>query len=455
MTVEKSRGCLLVVDDSADTRELLQRNLSSQGFEVRTAADVTEALKILGSAQIDLVITDLKMPGGSGLYLVRHVRENLKETEVMMITGYPSVEGAIAAVKSGAEEYLCKPFTRDELLAAVSRALEKLSMRKAGIANIDRQTANTLGIVGESEAMHKVFKAASRLMTLRTPVLITGENGTGKELMARAIHYTGLNANASFITVNCTNNAEEFSEKQLFGYATKAPRGEVGWQAGFFHFADGGTLYLKEIPELPYILQTKLFRALEEKKFHAVGSTDIREVNFRVIADSNRDLRSLANEGTFREDLFVRLSMNTISIPPLRERGNDILLLARHFLEKYSRDMGRSVPSFSDRALEVMKSYSWPGNIAELQNFIHLLILRLDTDLIDVPDFPVHMRYSMPGATSLKRSLAELEIEHIRNVIASVGGNKSQAAEILGITRKTLREKLKQTEPQKPEIQGE
>jgi DNA-binding NtrC family response regulator len=454
MTLERPSARLLVVDDSADTRELLQRNLSSQGFDVLTAADVTEALKILGSTQIDLVITDLKMPGGSGLYLIRHVRENLKETEVMMITGYPSLEGAIAAVKSGAEEYLCKPFTREELLGAVTRALEKLTMRKASISNIERQTANTLGIVGESEAMHKVFKAVSRFTSLRTPVLITGENGTGKELMARAIHYSGPNANAPFITVNCTNNSEEFSEKQLFGYTTNTPGRGAEWQAGFFHFADGGTLYLKEIPELPYILQTKLFRALEEKKFHAVGSTDIRKVNFRVIADSNRDLRVLANEGTFREDLFIRLSMNAIFIPPLRERENDILLLARHFLEKYSSDMGRSVPSFSDHALEVMKSYLWPGNIAELQNFIQLLLLRLETDLIDVPDFPAPMRYSMPGATSVKRSLAELEIEHIRNVISSVGGNKSQAAEILGITRKTLREKLKQIEPQKSENKG-
>ena len=455
MTLGKSKECLLVVDDSDNTRELLQRNLSSHGFEVLTASDVSEALRILGSTQVDLVITDLKMPGSSGLHLIKHVRENLRETEVMMITGYPSVEGAIEAVKLGAEEYLCKPFTGEELLAAVNRAIEKLGMRKASIRNIERQVANTLGILGDSEAMQKVFKAVSKTMAARTPVLITGENGTGKELIARAIHYTGPRANAPFITVNCTNNSEELLEKQLFGYAMKTPPGGAEWQAGFFHFADGGTLYLKEIPELPYILQTKLFRVLEEKKFQAVGSTDIREVNFRVIADSNRDLRSLANEGTFREDLFIRLSMSSISLPPLRDRGNDVLLLARYFLEKYSRDMGRSVPSFSDRALEAMKSYSWLGNIVELQNIIQLLVHRLETDFIDVPDFPAPMRASLLAVTSFKRSLAELEIEHIRNVIAGVGGNKSQAAEILGITRKTLREKLKQTEQPKSDIQGE
>ncbi|MDD4051683.1 MAG: sigma-54 dependent transcriptional regulator [candidate division Zixibacteria bacterium] len=444
MARNNSKGRLLIVDDSADTRELLQRILSSQGYEVLGAVGVAEALKLLEGTRVDLVITDLKMPGISGLDLVRHIRENLKESEVMMITGYPSVEGAVAAVKSGAEEYLPKPFTREELLAAVDRVMEKLALRRVGSIQIDRRIADTLGIVGESEAMQKVLKAVSKAAAGATPVLVTGEYGTGKELIARAIHYSGSRAEAPFVTVNCMGNPDEYCEKQLYGYRQSTGAGAMETRMGFLQFAEGGTLYLKEVSNLSYAMQTKLFRLLEDRQYREIGSADVRPTNFQVIADSDKNLRALVDKGAFREDLFIRLSMNTISVPALRERGNDVVLLARHYLTKLSKEIGRPVPRFSDHALEVLKNYSWPGNIGELQNLIQRLVTETDGDVIDVPDFPAPMRYSVLGTTGLNRSLAEMEIEHIRNVIASVGGNKTQAAEILGITRKTLREKLKQ-----------
>ena len=391
-----------------------------------------------------MVITDLKMPGISGLDLVRHIRENLKDSEVMMITGYPSVEGAVAAVKSGAEEYLPKPFTREELLAAVDRVMEKLALRRVGNVPVDRRIADTLGVVGESEAMQKVLKAVSKAAAGTTPVLITGEYGTGKELVARAIHYSGPRAGAPFVTINCMGNPEEYCERQLFGYRQSAGAGATETRMGFLQFAEGGTLYLKEVSNLSYAMQTKIFRLLEDRQFRAIGSADVRPINFQVIADSDKDLRALVNKGAFREDLFIRLSMNTIFVPALRDRDNDVVLLARHYLTKLSKEIGRSAPRFSDHALEVLRNYSWPGNIGELQNLIQRLAAETDSDVIDVPDFPAPMRYSVLGTTGLNRSLAEMEIEHIRNVIVSVGGNKTQAAEILGITRKTLREKLKQ-----------
>jgi DNA-binding NtrC family response regulator len=439
-----------VVDDSIDTRELLQRNLSAQGYEVLTAADASEALRILGMRHVDLVITDFKMPGASGLDLVRHIRENLKTTEVMMITGFPSVEGAVKAIKSGAGEYLSKPFTKEELFAAVSRVMERLSLRKASQASSERPIANPLGMLGESDAMQAVFKAVARAASSITPVLITGENGTGKELLARAIHYGSSRARAPFVSINCTGSPEELFERQLFGYISGGPNGKTEAHLGFLQLVDGGTLYLEEVSELPYAMQTGLLHVLEEREFQVLGSTDSHAASFRLIAASDRDLRALVNEGVFRDDLYIRLSMNVLAVPALRERGNDVLLLARHFLNELSKGVTKSVPRLSDHAMEVVKSYAWPGNIGELQNIISQLLHSTESDIIDVPDFPPHMRFSVAEVSILNRSLATVEAEHIRNVIAAAGGNKTRAAEILGINRKTLREKLKQSESTAP-----
>lgn len=442
MTSQSQKASLLIVDDSADTRELIQRNLATEGFELHTAGDAAEALRVLDSRPIDLVITDFKMPGASGLDLVRHVRENLAQTEIMIITGYPSVEGAVNALKSGAGDYLSKPFTKDELLTAVHRAMEKLSLRKSDGLPIDKSASAPLGIVGESGAMQGVFKAALKAASAATPVLITGENGTGRGLLARAIHYGSSRRKAPFVTVNCDGIPEDLFDRQLLGFAGKGPADD---QAGFFELVDGGTLFLKGVAALPVHIQDVLLRVLEERRFRMIGSEDTHPAAFRVVSDTRMDLRQLVNEGVFREELFVRLSMNVISVPALRDRGNDVVVLARHFLTESSKLLGRPIPRMTEAALAMVKGYTWPGNISELQNVIYQLLLTTEHDLIDVPDFPPHMRVAAADASAVNRSLAELEAEHIRRVIAAVGGNKTRAAEILGINRKTLREKLRQT----------
>jgi DNA-binding NtrC family response regulator len=431
----KTRECLLVVDDSADTRELLQRNLSSKGYEVLSATDVDEALSILRSAAVDVVITDLKMPGASGLDLVRHVRENLRQTEVMMITGYPSIDGAVAAVKSGAEEYLTKPFTKEELFAAVERVIEKLNRRKGNQAHSNRQTSNPPGIIGESEVMQKAIKAVHKFASASTPVLIVGERSTGKDLLAQAIHCLSPRASASFITIDCPSWPEKTLDSRLFG----EPRADSSGQKGLTQNAGSRTLYLKEISGLTLELQEKLTRALEKRQSKSANMAE-----WALIASSSGDLPALVNNGRFREELFVRLSMNTISVPPLRERGNDVLILAGHFLAKYSEEEGIKIARFSERALQALTSHSWPGNFGELQNLIRQLARTVVSSIIDIADLPSHMRYSILAATGPTRSLAEMEAIHIRNVMAGVGGNKSRAAEILGINRKTLRQKLRQ-----------
>lgn len=436
---------LLVVDDSVDTVELLRRNLRSQGYEVLTASNVAEALPILGSVHVDLVIADLKMPGASGLDLVRYVRETLRETEVMMITGYPSIEGAVAALKLGAVEYLSKPFTKEELFTSVKLVVDRLKLRKAAGGGSESRSAVSYGIVGECDSIQKVIRFIAAAAAKFEPILIQGEKGTGKELVANAIHYSSSRAAAPMITIHCGGVADDTLERQLFGNPV-GPAG-VGTEAqpGLLRLAAGGTLYFKELTELPLALQAKLAHMLEQKEPRKAESPELRDPDVALIADTSRDFRALAKSSRLRVDLFLRMSLNTIVLPPLRERGNDVLLLARHFLDKFARDTAKPAPRLADRALEALKEHSWPGNVAELEGLIYLLAATTASDVIGFPDLPAHMRYAAAATINLKRSLAEVEAEHIRNVVASVGGNKTRAVEILGINRKTLREKLRHT----------
>ncbi len=434
---------ILVVDDAPDTLEVLSRNLISKGYKVFTSPGVPEAIKVLEGTHIDLVITDLKMPGISGLDLIKHVRENLKGTEVMMITGYASIDGAVKAVKTGAEEYLAKPFTDEELFSAVKRALDKLHIRKAGNARPPKKAPDTYGLLGESETMRKVFDAIPKIASSTANVLITGESGTGKELVARAIHYSSKRASAPFIPVNCGGIPEGLLESELFGYVKGAFTGATESRAGFFQTADGGTIFLDEVSETSLSMQVKLLRVLQDKEVCMVGANRTRKVDVRILAATNKDLHGLVEKGTFREDLFFRLNVITIAIPPLRDREDDILFLAQHFAKKYAQELGKATPRFSDKALEVIKNYNWPGNVRELENVIQRLVVMGEDELVEVPDLPSLMRFSALRKTGFNRTLADVEAEYIRNVLASVNGNKSRAAEILEIDRKTLREKLK------------
>jgi len=446
MSSSPERESILVVDDSPSMLEVVRRNLTGEGYQVFTSAGVAEAIEVLEGTHVDLVITDLKMPKISGLDLVRHVRENFKDTEVMMITGYPSIEGAVEAVKTGAEEYLAVPFTDEELMSAVRRALDKLHRRRHGWAPSAKRPSPAHGLIGESEAVRKVFRAITKAASTSATVLIAGESGTGKELVARAIHYSSARSSAPFVPVNCGGIPEGLLESELFGHVKGAFTGATESRAGFFHAADNGTIFLDEVSEMSLSMQVKLLRVLEDKEICMVGSNRTRKVDVRISAATNKDLPTLVKKGIFREDLFYRLNVIMISIPPLRERGDDILLLSRHFVTKFAEELGKPPFRFSDDALQVLRSYDWPGNVRELENVIQRLVVMTDGDLIEVPDLPTLMRFSALRKTGFTRTLAEVEGEYIRNVLASVGGNKTRAAEILGIDRKTLREKLKNVE---------
>jgi len=442
---EKER--ILVVDDSADTLEVIERNLTSKNLRVFKAFSVDEAVKVLEATPVDVVVTDLKMPGASGIDLIRHVRENYKDTEVMMITGYPSVEGAVEAVKTGAEEYLAKPFTDEELFAAIDRAIEKLHMRRAGKSAPERSLPASYGIVSKSKAMADIAKAIEKAATTIATVLITGESGTGKELVARAIHYTSDRGSAPFVAINCGGIPEGLLESELFGHVKGAFTGAAESRAGFFQTADGGTIFLDEISETSLAMQVKLLRVLQDKEICMVGATRTRKINVRIIAATNKDLAGLVDRGLFREDLYFRLNVILINVPPLRERGEDVFLLVNYFTSKFATEFGKPEIEFNDKALEVLGHYSWPGNVRELENVIQRLIVMTDSKVIDVADLPSFMRFSASRNGHPTRTLGEMEIDYIRVVLASVGGNKTKAAKILGIDRKTLREKLKNIQP--------
>lgn len=444
MTDAKER--ILIVDDSESTLEVLKRNLTTAGYQVYTTSGVSGAIEILEQMELDLVITDLKMPNVSGMDLVRHVRENFRDAAVMMITGYPSIEGAVEAVKTGAEEFLAKPFTDTELLSAVKRVLDKARTHRSGRVKPAHAIPAHKGLIGKSEGMQKVFVAISKASSASATVLITGESGTGKELAARAIHYSSMRSSSSFVPVNCGGIPEGLLESELFGHVKGAFTGATESRAGFFHAADGGTIFLDEISDMSLAMQVKLLRVLQDKEVCMVGSNRTRKVDVRILAATNKNLQDLVKKELFREDLFYRLNVITITIPPLRERGDDILLLANHFLNQFAAEAGKVTPRFSDEALQSLLSYNWPGNVRELENVIQRLVVMTDGDVIDVPDLPSLMRFSALRKTGLTRTLAEIENEYIANVLASVDGNKTRAAEILGIDRKTLREKLKRTE---------
>ena len=432
-----------VVDDTPATLEVLERNLTAGGYHVFMSPGVAEAIGVLDNTRIDLVITDLKMPKVGGLDLVRHVRENFKDTEVVVVTGYPSIEGAVEAVKAGAEEFLPKPFTNEELLSAVRRALAKLHLRRASQAEPGGRAPVPDGLIAASEPMQEVFDAIEKAAATNAAVLISGESGTGKELVARAIHYGSRRSAAPFVPVNCGGIPEGLLESELFGHVKGAFTGATESRAGFFHAADGGTIFLDEVSETSPAMQVKLLRVLEDKEVCMVGSSRTRRADVRVLAATNRDLLKLMKMGGFREDLFYRLNVITIALPPLRERRGDVLLLARHFAEKFAAETNKPVPQFSDQALQVLRDYYWPGNVRELGNVIQRLVVMTDGDIIDVPDMPSLMRFSALRKTGFDRTLAEVEAEYIRNVLTSVSGNKTRAAEILGIDRKTLRDKLR------------
>ncbi len=431
---------VLVVDDSAETAELIRRNLESIGYYVTTASSVQSALVLLESVQPDLLITDLKMPEGNGFELVRHVSENYKGVGILVITGFPSIEGAIESIRIGAEEYLVKSFTDKELFSAVERVLQKT--RRSQKTPSDA-LHHQFGIIGESEQMYKVYHAINKVRSTDATVLISGESGTGKELVARAIHYGGRTSKAPFVPVNCGGIPDSLLESELFGHVKGAFTGAVETRAGFFQTADGGTIFLDEISNTSLAMQAKLLRVLQEKEFYMVGSKKSHKVNVRVVAATNVDLMQMVRQGLFREDLYYRLNIVSIELPPLRERGDDVFLLINSFLARYVRELGKKPMKFTPKALKALKDYPWPGNVRELQNLVHRLVIMADDPVIDVPDLPESFRYSAMRTKGLNRRLEDVEREYILDVYAANNKNLTRTAEKLGIDRKTLRERLK------------
>jgi len=387
------------------------------------------------------------MPETSGFDLLRHVDENFKDTEVIMITGDPSIQGAVKAIETGAVNYLPKPFTKKELLTAVREVLDKLQTRRSSKQKVSQKQTAGYGLIGESDVIREVCNNIEKAAKTTATVLIAGESGTGKELAARDIHYHSQRASAQFVPINCGGIPETLVESSLFGHVKGAFTGATESKSGFFQTANGGTIFFDEISETTVAMQAKLLRALQEREISMVGSSRTTKIDVRVLAATNKDLTDLIKKKLFREDLFYRLNVITVHMPPLRERGNDILLLTHHFVEKFAKEFDRPVINFSDKAIQALKNYYWPGNVRELENIIQRLVIMAEGDVIDVPDLPSFMRYSASKRAGFSRTLAEVEAEHIKNVLDNMDGNKTKAAKILGIDRKTLREKLKKIQP--------
>lgn len=432
----------MIVDDDIDILELLQRHLKSMDYHTFKAISVKEALFILKDTEIDLLITDIQMPEIDGLQLLKYANEHHPDMPKLVVTGYPSVDGVLEVIKSGAMDYLTKPFTKAELKDSLAKAFAhrpKKTPPKPKPENINNN--KYADMVGESDAFHNVTNIVERVKDNKATILIRGESGTGKELVARAIHYSGKYSRAPFIAVNCGAIPENLQEAELFGYKKGAFTGANEDRNGFFQAAEGGTLFLDEIGTASLTVQTKLLRALQEKEITKVGSQKAQKVDIRIIAATNADLIEEIKKNTFREDLYYRLTVVEINVPPLRERKSDIPLLVEKFLRKYGVEYKDRLLRIAPEALQVLERYYWPGNIRELENIIQRAIIMSD-GIIGVKDLPDLLKYQIEFPERGFVPLREMEKEYVKRVLAHTQGNKSKAAEILQIDRKTLRDKL-------------
>ena len=430
---------ILIVDDDLHILELLQRHLHSWNYHTYRAVSVKEAVAILKDTHIDLLITDLKMPQIDGFELIKFVSEHYPDLPKLVVTGFPSVQDSLKAIKSGVVEYLTKPFTKGELQAAVAKALPKASKEpvKKAIPKSKRQGE----IIGASEKIEEVLQIIDRVKDNKATIFINGESGTGKELVARAIHYEGKFSSAPFIPVNCGGIPENLLEAELFGYTKGAFTGADKDRKGAFQAAQGGTIFLDEIGNASLAVQARLLRVLQEKEVVRVGAQKPEKIDVRVIAATNNNLPEMIKKQTFREDLYYRLSVVEIPLPALRARMSDIPLLVDKFLFKYGVEYKDRFVRIDPEALEVLKRYSWPGNIRELENVIQRAVIMCDK-MVTIKDLPDHLKYSLEMPENKLVPLAQMEREYIKKVLRSTGNNKTKAAEILQITRKTLRNKL-------------
>lgn len=438
---------LLIIDDEKNIREGLQANFEMQEYNVKTAASGKEGLDLISKGDIDLVITDLRMPGISGEEVLRHVATETPGIPVIVLTGHGSIDSAVDAMRHGAYDFLTKPLELDQLDMIVKRALEGRQMRlehqdmKKQLES--KQSLSTM--IGNSLAMQKIMSVVQKAAGSKANVLITGESGVGKEVVARAIHELSSRHDKAMVNVHCAALSETLLESELFGHEKGAFTGADKLQKGRFELAHGSSIFLDEIGEINQSVQIKILRVLQEKKFERVGGEQTIEVDVRVIAATNRNLEEEIKKGNFRDDLFFRLNVVHIEVPPLRERKEDIPLLVNAFLDEFNRENNRSIKGISSQAKKAIQSYDWPGNIRELRNCIESAVVMCTTDEIQIEDLPSNVgKSSSEDAISIPFGITLEEAEKIiieRNLMAN-GNNKSKTADVLGIGRKTLQRKL-------------
>lgn len=447
---------ILVIDDDNSGREALSLLLQSVGYTVTSAANGEDALDIIAQEQFQIVVSDLFLPDKSGFDILQSVRKVSSATEVIVVTGHASAQTAVRAMKEGAFDYITKPIDFDELKIVVAKAIEKQKLLSENVY-LRKQLQGRFdfsNIIGSSPAMEFVFERMRRIVKTDSTVLITGESGTGKELVARALHYNGNRKDKPFIAVNCGAIPEALLESELFGHVKGAFTGAISDKAGKFEAANHGTIFLDEIGTMPLHLQTKLLRVLQEQEVERVGSNNPVKLHVRVISATNIDLEMKVNQAEFREDLYYRLNVIPLHLPPLRERQQDILPLAGYFLEKYCKLMGRSMMNINKQALEVLERYSWPGNVRELENLIERIIALTDGTVITSNDLPagflrdkrssVGVRIDLnEKGVDLVATLGEIEQTLITQALKLSGGNRAKASKLLGINRTTMVEKIK------------
>jgi DNA-binding NtrC family response regulator len=440
---------VLVVEDEEKLRRVVELQLVTSGFEVDKAATAEEGLKLVDRA--DLVLTDLRLPNMDGIEFLGQIRRQNGQVPVVMMTAYGSVETAVESMKAGATDFLLKPFSLDHLMQVVHKALEMRALRDE-----NRKLKEELGrryeydnIIGRSEPMQEIFATIERVAPSRATVLLAGESGVGKDLIARAIHFHSPRRDRPLVKINCTAIPENLMESELFGYEKGAFTGATASKPGKFEQADTGTVFLDEIGDVPGVIQVKLLRILQEREFERLGSNVTRHIDVRVVAATNQDLRAALEQGTFREDLYYRLNVVPINIPPLRERKQDIPFLANHFVRKLAPDAGREVDGITEAAMARLMNYHWPGNVRELENVIERGLVLCRGKELDTEDIKLEMA-PRPRAQNDQHFLPEgltldqYEQEIIREALRRADGNKSQAARILGLTRNALRYRLTQ-----------
>jgi len=444
----KRQANILVMDDEESMRDSCLQTLSRDGNRVKVAENGSEGLTMLARESFDLIILDLKMPGLSGMEALKKIKEDDPETMVIVITGYATIESAVEAMKTGAFDFIPKPFTPDSLRTIVGRALDRKELVLENVL-LRSELKASFGpdvIIGQSKSMKKVEELVQKVGPTDTTILISGESGTGKELVARAIHRHSSRKDKPFVAVDCGSLVENLFESELFGHVKGSFTGATSTKYGRFELANGGTLFFDEIGNISINIQTKLLRVLQEREITKVGSSQVIKVDVRIVTATNDDLQKAVKAEKFREDLFYRLSVVPITLPPLRERRDDIPLLAHYFLKKYNKKRKKNVKAITDHAMKALVKYDWPGNVRELENAVERAVVLTENDVIKSSDllyYGLGVEVNSRSDVNKTQRLVDVERECIAKTLEMFSGHKGKTAKALGIDRKTLRAKLK------------